>query len=580
MAHKVLGVDLGSHTVKVVELTLGFRTVQATAFYSAPVQPGDDPVAERAMRTLAQLIVQKGLHGEQRFEALGGDGLMIRLLSLPFSDAKKIDMVVGNELEAQIARDVDEVVFDHRILAALEDPAAQAAAEAAAAAATPGAPGAAGAGAGAGAAGQAATPAASNQPAPGSPPGAVAPTPGTKPTRVLVAAALRSAIKAHLERSAAATGSEPRALLAAPLVLGQVVKSDAPVGILDMGHSQTTLSVVLGGVTLMSRTLPRGGRHVSAAVAKRWQIHPSRADEVKHGSAFVAPRAQLAALTPEQRAVHDLCVGELTPLVRDLRQTLAAFRASFGVALSGLQVCGGASRLQGVVPWLGEALDLPVEALRLAATPELAPLAAALDIGGAAPELALVLGIGLEGASGRASYDFRQDEFAYKVDYSFLRQRAVAIASASLTLIALAAVMAWSELSKLKKEERILSDRFDSISMEVLNRPIDPEDAETEIRPGKAADSPLPRVSAYDLLDDISRALPERDKIKLDITELEIKAKKISLKATVASAKELETLEAALKTLKCIGDIQKGKMTAGVGPDEKQFTMTIAHSCM
>ena len=35
-----------------------------------------------------------------------------------------------------------------------------------------------------------------------------------------------------------------------------------------------------------------------------------------------------------------------------------------------------------------------------------------------------MLGIGLEGASGRASYDFRQDEFAYKVDYSFLRQRA------------------------------------------------------------------------------------------------------------------------------------------------------------
>ncbi len=168
MAHKVLGVDLGSHTVKVVELTLGFRTVQATAFYSAPVQPGDEPVAERAMRALAQLIVQKGLHGEQRFEALGGDGLMIRLLSLPFSDAKKIDMVVGNELEAQIARDVDEVVFDHRILAALEDPAAHAAAEAAAAAGTPSAADA-GAGAGAGAAGQAATPAASNQPAPGSP---------------------------------------------------------------------------------------------------------------------------------------------------------------------------------------------------------------------------------------------------------------------------------------------------------------------------------------------------------------------------------------------------------------------------
>ena len=53
MAHKVLGVDLGSNSVKVVELLAGFRTAQVTAFYSAPVPPAsadkpDEPAAERS----------------------------------------------------------------------------------------------------------------------------------------------------------------------------------------------------------------------------------------------------------------------------------------------------------------------------------------------------------------------------------------------------------------------------------------------------------------------------------------------------------------------------------------------------
>jgi len=567
MAHKVLGVDLGSHTVKVVELLAGFRTVQVTGFHTAPVPAPevgkpDEPAAERAMRALVGLLAAKGLTREQRHEALAGDQLMVRLLALPFSDVKKIDSVVGYELEGQIARDVEDVVFDHRVVPAI------AVAEAVVAPAAEAVAGGAGSGTGSG---------------PGAGAGA-APAPGTPATttKVLVAASLRTQIKERLDRSAGALGTETRTLLGAPLVFGQVARAAGPVGLLDMGHTHTTLSVVAGGVTLFSRTLPRGGRHVTAAIARRYQLDPAQAEVTKHASAFVATRAQLVGITPDQRLVHDLVVAELTPLARDLKQTLAAFRAAYGMPLAGLITCGGASRLQGVGAWLGELLDLPVEPLRLSAMerPELALLAGALDVGGATPELALALAIALEGVGGRAAYDFRQDEFAYKVDYSFLRERAIAILSAFLVLIALAAVMAWAELSKLKKEERLLSDRFDAISQEVLGMQIDPEDVAEHVRPPKADESPIPSITAYDMLDDISKVLPEKDKVKLDITELEIRAKKISLKATVGSAKEAELLEAALKQIKCIGDIQTGRMTAGMNAEEKQFTMTIAHSCM
>src|SRR4051794_13469693 len=111
MAHKILGVDLGSYSVKVVELEAGFRTAEVQGFYTRLVAPGDEPVAERSLRTLAGLLNERGLTAEMRYEALAGDALTVRVLTLPFGDPKKIDQVVGYELEGQIARDIDDVIF-------------------------------------------------------------------------------------------------------------------------------------------------------------------------------------------------------------------------------------------------------------------------------------------------------------------------------------------------------------------------------------------------------------------------------------------------------------------------------------
>src|SRR5256885_16766002 len=48
--------------------------------------------------------------------ALPGEMLAVRALDLPFSDPRKIEQVVGYELEGQIVHALSDVVFDHVVL--------------------------------------------------------------------------------------------------------------------------------------------------------------------------------------------------------------------------------------------------------------------------------------------------------------------------------------------------------------------------------------------------------------------------------------------------------------------------------
>jgi len=90
--------------------------------------------------------------------------------------------------------------------------------------------------------------------------------------------------------------------------------------------------------------------------------------------------------------------------------------------------------------------------------------------------------------------------------------------------------------------------------------------------------APLPRVTAYDLLDRISRKMPPADQVAIDVQDLEIKSKKTSIKGTVDSAASLDDVVARLKELDCFEEISKGPLTE-VSGGAKQFSLTINSKC-
>src|SRR6185436_6366062 len=112
MAHTVVGIDIGAHSVKFVLIDVGFRHTKLLSSFEEVVPAGEGPLSERQGEAL-QVGLARLPSESIPYMALPGEMLAVRALDLPFSDARKIDQVVGYELEGQIVHGLQDVVFDH-----------------------------------------------------------------------------------------------------------------------------------------------------------------------------------------------------------------------------------------------------------------------------------------------------------------------------------------------------------------------------------------------------------------------------------------------------------------------------------
>ncbi len=561
MAHRILGIDMGAYSVKVVVAQSGLRQTTIVDVLEAPVPAGDEPAEERGMRALQGLIAAHGLEHDLPHFTIGGDALSLRVMDFAFHGVKRADMerAVGGELEGLLPHDLDELVYDFDVMPK----------DVLVAAAGPGA----------------GTPVAEDAPtsplAPAAPTVArlmaTAPLPGT---RILAVATTRERVKRLLELGVA-RGFEPRSLIAAPTSYARVVErggigAGEPVVVVDLGHAGTDVCVCFRGKVLYARSISRGGKQVTAAIARAWTLPFDQAEAAKHSDGFIASIHE-PAQSPAWQRISDVIAVELQPLSRELRQTLAACRSQTGVMPRRVLICGGGARLRGMASWVAEALDLPV--LTLSDANVTALVGPALAARGVALDRALpALGAALEAATGRPAFDLRKGEFSYRTDFSFLRQRAGYLAGVALIVIAFAAGNAYASLYKLRAEEKILDERLRVATTELWGAPVEAFEVETKFGP-KKNESPLPKYTAFDLVVEISKRVPARDKIKLEVDEMDIKKDKITLKATSDSSASIDEIEKNLKGLPCFVEVLRGKVQSGTA-DQKQFTLTINHTCI
>jgi len=557
MAHKILGIDLGTYSVKVAELSAGFRTSQLTGLFERPLLPaveGETPLA-RAARTVAALIADEKLEAEMFATSLGGDATL-RLLTMPFSDPKKIEQVLGYELESQILGELDGLVYDSVISTTRLGEG------------------------------------------------------GTSTTNVIAVAAQKEAVRAHVE-ALSAIGAEPRVVGAAALsyaaLRGHAFSaggagvadggSSETVAVVDFGHRHTNVCVVRDGTVLFARSIPRGGEDVTLAIADQFRMSPEDAVTAKHAQAFLA-QPGVAFASPAHQKVDAVIRDAVRPLIRELKQTVAAFRAAGESGPDRVLITGGAARLNGFVEHVEAELGVTAARLSLVADdPFLDPAMADRARNGeaiAALELpAQALGLALAAAAPVPQVNLRRADLAYRTDYSYLRGKSGYLAAAILAILAFAAINAAASLRGLRKEGEALEARLKRQTTELFGEPrIDGKAVSEELRNGpKGGAPPVPTYTAYDVLDEISKHVPAGDKGKLDITQLEIKPKKTYMKGTVETAAQVDDLVAELKKIDCFENIETGKIStvtarpSGDNPTDdkprelKQFDLTITTTC-
>jgi general secretion pathway protein L len=122
MPQRILGLDLGATAVRAVVLESSYRTYAVTAAAAAPVAPlaeGGPPLRDRQLEAARALLAAPELAFDTALVAVPGASAL-HVVTLPFTDPRRIEQTIGFEVEGQIPFDLAEVAWDWQQLRTLE----------------------------------------------------------------------------------------------------------------------------------------------------------------------------------------------------------------------------------------------------------------------------------------------------------------------------------------------------------------------------------------------------------------------------------------------------------------------------
>ncbi len=227
MAYLMIGLDRGSCEVKAVVLEKSFRgyEVKGTRKVRVP-QDGSAPPTREAVQSAVAAIVEAFDPGQVGYVTdFPGSRASTWFVQLPFTDQRRIDMTLPYELENYVPFDLEEMVLDYRTVRS-ED-------------------------------GQA---------------------------RVLAALAPAEEVGAALQ-SLKKLKVDPRAIILDGDALTHVPPGknnvDKTLAIVDIGHTQTLITVRRGNQPDFIRAIPLGGLQVTQAIMRTFGVNYRTAEEMK-----------------------------------------------------------------------------------------------------------------------------------------------------------------------------------------------------------------------------------------------------------------------------------------------------------
>ncbi len=506
----VLGLDLGSHSIKGVELQQGFGGFQALQLRSLPRDDAEFPLGELVRRFVRLYRFQT----EHVVGAIAGDRMTARRLAFPFSDTKRLRQAVPNEVADDLPFELEDVVIDWQPV-------------------------------------------------------------GSDRAKAEVAACIvpRREVASCLEVFRTA-GCEPRTLEAEGLVLGNLAAVfDLPGArmLVDLGHRKTCLCLLLDGRAVAARTVPVGGAALSAALAQDRGLPLADAERAKCEEGIgLRPGGEPG---PHCQAVLDRIAHEILRTGGGLEAALG------GRPISELTLLGGGARLEQVDALLSRSTGIHAARLGLPPAGRDRGLAAGGDPLLFAPAIALAV---RGTARPRTRINFRQDEFAPRIDYLGRLRRdfrwTVVLAGVSLLLgVAGFGTRTFLQARRAGAFEaeiaRLYGEAFPG-------RPV-PANPLGALRKELGESSGLAEflgvyrgnLSALDLLTEVSRLVPKDLEITLD--ELSIDRQTIRMRVYAKSFASADRLKAELAKYPAFAQARIGAIEDDKKRGGKRFTVTI-----
>ena len=505
--HRIVGLDLSSDAVRLVALESGFRGFRVVQMAQADLG-AEGTLADRLRPALAQLAHGQPFGGDAVAVSLPGSQVASFPMTLPFTDARRIEQVLPAEIEGAIPFDLDEVVWDYSVLS--QD--------------------------------------------------------ATK-SELIVAVVRKLALREAIDAFVAA-GVDPRVVTFAPMALASLGEKKLLVAASPFDRRTEPSADLMK----MGREQPGPEVQHTEAIL---EAGPDRADfcVLKGGHASLARSLPTSGRAAWEAAAHDLGALDklLASLVRDLKLTLRALAGRRGTAPERVLIAGRLAALDGVCERLTADLGLPCEPLEL--TAEARPP----GVNDPSPH-ALALGLALRAQQPRGRLNFRKDEFAFTKDVSQQRGQFFRLSLAVAAVLALALVTGIARLNALGRQGQAYDDALCRATELILKRCYtDYREALGALRGGNSKASAIPRVSATEILAEVTNALP--DGSLPDVEDIEVTTTRVTVKGTVDGFDKIAPMTDALKKDRCFGDIRPARTENVANSKKKSFVLDFAYVC-
>ncbi|CAN5264770.1 hypothetical protein BH09MYX1_BH09MYX1_22740 [soil metagenome] len=269
--------------------------------------------------------------------------------------------------------------------------------------------------------------------------------------------------------------------------------------------------------------------------------------------------------------------GTAPKLAREVRLSLAAFKAQGGTVVTQLFLCGGGAFVSGAESFLQGELEIATKQLPLP-TIELGERAAPRS-----PEMAIYAkAIALAaGFTGRApAFDLRKGALSYERGFGWLKERVPvlvglgAVIALSFMLSSITAIVA------ANKERTVLEGALGSVTKEVFNEQTTSADRANELvaQQGAADDDPMPHADSFDVMVRLSEHIPQS--MTHDIEELDIQKGHVVVHGVVSSVTDAQSIASSLsKNEKCFSDVKITRTNQVVGGERQKYVLEFDLKC-
>lgn len=356
------------------------------------------------------------------------------------------------------------------------------------------------------------------------------------PLVVLVGAARVEHARARIELVKSALEREPERVGHGALALSNLcaivpdLRNPQPIALVDLGGKRTEVTILVAGEAVFVRTLSRG--------------------------------------------VESLPEGA-PALAAELRQTLVSWVAREGDEVTAVHLVGGGASAAGAEAFFAYELGVPVSAL-----PPLVLDGVTAEQRESLPRFAKAIGLAL-GAGGRGhDIDLRSGELSYQRGFSFLKEKAPLLVGLGGAVAISFAFAVWSELRALGKDMEVATAELEQTTLAAFEKPTsDPEEAAALLEQAKnpAETDPMPKLDAFDVMVDISKAVPMS--VVHDIEELDMQRGHVRVQGIVGTTAEASLVRDNMASTRCVSDAKIAKVTQVVNGTRQKYVLEYDLKC-